>query len=149
MNFYLVNYSKLLDCPCLFSSSPDICKIPEIFDINQPRIGFPGGASGKEPSWECRRYKRCRFNPQFRNIPWISEGQCTPVFLLGEFHGQRNLVGYSPWGLTESDMTECAYARERTHTHTHTQLYISFMFSSLFGKYKTQFIFKYLIFVRV
>ena len=30
----------------------------------------------------------------------------TPVFLLGEFHRQRNLVGFSPWGCRESDMTE-------------------------------------------
>ena len=30
----------------------------------------------------------------------------TPVFLSGKSHGQRNLAGYSPWGLTESDTTE-------------------------------------------
>ena len=28
----------------------------------------------------------------------------TPVFLPGEFHGQRSLAGYSPWGRKESDM---------------------------------------------
>ena len=33
---------------------------------------------------------------------WLS----TPVFLPGEFHGQRSLVGYSPWGCKESDTTE-------------------------------------------
>ena len=32
--------------------------------------------------------------------------QPTPVFLPVEFHGQRSLVGYSPWGHKESDMTE-------------------------------------------
>ena len=32
--------------------------------------------------------------------------QPTPVFLPGESHGQRNLVGYSPWGRKELDMTE-------------------------------------------
>ena len=32
--------------------------------------------------------------------------QPTPGFFPGEFHGQRNLVGYSPWGRKESDMTE-------------------------------------------
>ena len=32
--------------------------------------------------------------------------QPTPVFLPGEFHGQRSLEGYSPWGLKELDMTE-------------------------------------------
>ena len=30
----------------------------------------------------------------------------TPVFLPGEFHGQRRLVGYSPWGHKESDTTD-------------------------------------------
>ena len=30
----------------------------------------------------------------------------TPIFLPGEFHGQRRLVGYSPWGHKESDTTE-------------------------------------------
>ena len=30
----------------------------------------------------------------------------TPVFLPGEFHGQKSLVGYSPWGLKELDMAD-------------------------------------------
>ena len=30
-------------------------------------------------------------------------------FLPGEFHGQRNLAGYSPCGRKESDMTECGF----------------------------------------
>ena len=33
-------------------------------------------------------------------------GGNTPVFLPGEFHGQRSLVGCSPWGHKESDLTE-------------------------------------------
>ena len=33
----------------------------------------------------------------------------TPVFLPGKFHGQRSLVGYSPWGRKESDTTECLH----------------------------------------
>ena len=32
--------------------------------------------------------------------------QPTPVFLLGEFHGQRSLAGYSPWFRRESKSTE-------------------------------------------
>ena len=37
----------------------------------------------------------------------LEEGMATTaVFLLWESHGQRNLVGYSPWGLKESDTTE-------------------------------------------
>ena len=37
---------------------------------------------------------------------WRSKWQCIPVFLSGEPHGQRSLVGYSPWGYTELDTTE-------------------------------------------
>ena len=50
-----------------------------------------------------------------REIPWRRECQPTPVSLPGEFHGQRSLVGYSPWGCKESDMTEWL-----THTHVST-----------------------------
>ena len=38
-------------------------------------------------------------------IPWRRAWQPTPVLLPGESHGQRSLVGYSPWGHKESDMT--------------------------------------------
>ena len=38
--------------------------------------------------------------------PCRRKGQPTEVFLPGKSHGQRSLVGYSPWGLKESDMTE-------------------------------------------
>jgi len=38
-------------------------------------------------------------------VLWRREWLPTPVFLPGEFHGQRSLVDYSPWGHKESDMT--------------------------------------------
>ena len=60
--------------------------------------GFPGGASGKEPACQCRRHKRCRFNPWARKIPWRRSWQPTPVLLPGRSHGQRSLEEYSPWG---------------------------------------------------
>ena len=41
-----------------------------------------------------------------RKILWRRKWQPTPVFLPGESHGQRSLVGYSPWGHKESDTTE-------------------------------------------
>ena len=63
--------------------------------------GFLGGASGKEPTCQCRRCKRHRFNPWVRKIPWRRAWQAIPVFLPGESHGQRSLVGYSPWGHKE------------------------------------------------
>ena len=44
--------------------------------------------------------------------------QFTPLFLPGQFHGQRTLAGYSPRDCKESDTTDCAC----THTHTHNIL---------------------------
>ena len=35
-------------------------------------------------------------------IPWRREWLPTPVFLPGEYHGQKSLVGYSSWGHKES-----------------------------------------------
>ena len=47
---------------------------------------------------------------RFRSLgwkdPWRREWQPTPVFFLGESHGQRSLVSHSPWCHQESDMTE-------------------------------------------
>ena len=59
-------------------------------------VGFPGGASGKELTWQCRRPKRRGFDPWVRKIPWRRARQPILVFLPGESHGQRRLVGYSP-----------------------------------------------------
>ena len=51
----------------------------------------------------CRRPEFC---PWVGKISWKKEWLPIPVFLSGEFHGQRSLAGYSPWGLKELDMTE-------------------------------------------
>ena len=53
----------------------------------------------------CLQCRRPDFNPWVRKIPWRREWQPTPVFLPGEFHGQRSWAGYSPWDLKESDTT--------------------------------------------
>ena len=50
----------------------------------------------------------------------LEEGMAThTVFLPGKSHGQRSLVGYTPWGLKESDMTEVTW-----HAHMHTFLWL-------------------------
>ena len=47
-----------------------------------------------------------QFDPWVGRPPWRREWQPTPVFLPGEFYGQRSLEGHSPRGCKESDMTE-------------------------------------------
>ena len=59
---------------------------------------FPGGSSGKEPAYQCRRQKTVVFHAWVGKIPWRRAWQPTPVFLPGESHGQRSLAGCSPWG---------------------------------------------------
>ena len=50
--------------------------------------------------------RRPVFDPWVRKIPWRREWQPIPVFLPGKSHGQRSLVGYSPWGRKELDTTQ-------------------------------------------
>ena len=54
--------------------------------------GFPGGSVIKNPP------ANTGFNPWVGKIPWRRKWQPTLVFLHGKSHGQRSLVGYSPWG---------------------------------------------------
>ena len=69
-------------------------------------LNWTCGTSGKEPTCQCRRHKRHRFDPWVGKIPWRGAWQPTPVFLPGESHEQRSRLGYSPKGRKESDTTE-------------------------------------------
>ena len=57
--------------------------------------------------------------------------QPIPVLLPGKSHGWRSLVGYSPWGRKESDMTE------RLHFHFVKKQYTCGGFIFIFGKANT------------
>ena len=59
-------------------------------------MGLPWRLSGKEST--CRSLG---FDPWVGKIHGRRKLQPTPVFLHGESHGQRSLVGYSPWGHKE------------------------------------------------
>jgi len=63
-------------------------------------VGFPNGSVVKDPPATAGDLGLI---PGFGRSP--GEGNGNPVFLPGKFHDQRGLVGYSPWGQKESDMT--------------------------------------------
>ena len=86
--------------------------------------GSPGGASGKETTYQRRRHKRLRFDPWVRKIPWMRAWQPTSVFLPGGSHRQRSLAGYSKHSHEELDATEATYTHstvELIKIHTHAQ----------------------------
>ena len=79
--------------------------------------GFPGGSEVKASACNAvdlgsipglgRSPGEGNGGPWVGKIPWRRKWQPTPVFLPGESHGRRSLVGYiSPWGHKESDMTD-------------------------------------------
>ena len=78
----------------------------------------------------------CEFDPWVRKTPWRRKWQPTPVVLPGKFHGQRSLVGYSPWGREESDMTECKHTRVKRHSSTQNSCTKNVKGTSLRGKEK-------------
>ena len=70
--------------------------IVSLFDYSHPGryVGFLGGSVVKYPP--------AKQETQVRSLgwedPWRRKRQPMPVFLPGKSHGQRSLVGYSPWG---------------------------------------------------
>ena len=80
------------------------CLVPSIFvPYHCCGLPCPGGLDGKESACNAGDLSLI---PELRRFPWRRTWQPTPVFLPGESHGQRSLVGYSPWGHKELDMTE-------------------------------------------
>ena len=68
----------------------------------------------KESACQCRRWE---FDSLVRKIPWRRQWLPIPVFLPGKSHGQRSLVGYSPWGRkSQTRLSGWACTHARTHS---------------------------------
>ena len=79
--------------------------------LTYPLHRLPRWHSGKESACQCKRCRKPGFDTWVRKIPWRRKWHPTSVFFPGKSHGQRSLVGYSPWGRKKLDMTE------RPHFH--------------------------------
>ena len=86
--------------------------------------------SCKESAGQCRRQRRCGFDPWFGNIPWRRKWQPTPVFLPEKSHGQRSLAVYSPWDCKKLDTVE------QLSTHTPCSVHTPCVFRLLTGWWK-------------
>ena len=65
-------------------------------------LGFPGGSDGRN----LPTMRETQVQPLGQEDPLEKGMASTPVFLPGESHGQKSLVGYSPWGCKQLDTTE-------------------------------------------
>ena len=109
-----------------------LAKLPATINRSPWRLmGFSGGTSGKEPACQCRRCKRCGFDPWVRGSPWERKWQLSPVWTekpgsLGHedpqgkemathysifacrilWTEQPSRLGYCPQGCKESYTTE-------------------------------------------
>ena len=91
----------------------------------------------------CLQCRRPKFDFWVRKIPWRKEWQPNPAFLPGESHGQRSLVGYSPWDHKESNTTErlnvptqtqgtqCICTHIFIHVYTNTQYIRTHIFKQI------------------
>ena len=66
-------------------------------------MGSPGGSDGKESA--CNAADPGSI-PELGRSTGEEKWLPTPLFLPGESHGQKSLLGYSPWGRKELDTTE-------------------------------------------
>ena len=95
--------------------------------LQPSRLLRPWDFPGKNTRVGChcllQQCRRPRFNPCVGKIPWRREWLLTAVSLPEEFHGQRSLEGYNPWGHKESDTTERAFL----HCYVFVYFAISFL----------------------
>ena len=65
---------------------------------------------------------------------WRRKWQPTPVFLPGESHGRRSLVGCSPWGHTQSDTTEATWQAAGSHNYIYTPYVYIYIYICIYIK---------------
>ena len=79
--------------PCCLFCAPAFSSL--YLALSRIQEGLPWWLSGIDSTGQ---YRRCRFDPWVRKIPWSRKWQATLVFLPKKSHGQRSLSDYSPWG---------------------------------------------------
>ena len=101
---------------------------PKTLYIIYVSVDLPWWLRGYSVCLQCRRLG---FDSWVGKIPWRRKWQPTPVFLPGESHGRRSLVGYSPQGRKELGTTE------RLHLLTYLLTYVSVTPNFLFPAWKS------------
>ena len=75
-------------------------------------------------------YRRLRFTPWVRKIPWRRAWQPTPVFLPGESYGQRSLVATVYWVVnSQTQLKQLSRQARNTHIHAYIFAYRGWCFT--------------------
>ena len=84
--------------------------------------------SGKESASQCRRHKRCRFDPWVGKVPW--RWKCNPLqySCLGKSHRQRCLAGYSPGGYKRVEQNLATQQQQQSKTNGSLECPLLFCF---------------------
>ena len=122
------DFSQLCHETLLFpvvSSSFSFCifRFQSLYTIE----GFSGGFAVKNPPANAGDTGD-GFHPWVWKIPWRRKRQSMPVFLPGKSHRQRGLVGCSPWGHKESNMTEHIDTYHPNRNLSDNQIWYLFIF---------------------
>ena len=83
-----------------------LCKLIHLENLDWALPCWRGFPSSSHATAVCLRCRRPRLSHWLGKTYCRRQWLCPPAFLPGEFHGQRNLVGWSPWGRKDSDATE-------------------------------------------
>ena len=108
--------------PTMSSQSTNLSSLCYAAASHEPSVLYMAVYRYGLPWWLRWQFGKPGCDPWVGKIPWRKAWQPTAVFFPGESHAQRSLVGYSPWGRKEADMTE------RLSTEAHS-VYISMSLS--------------------
>ena len=92
-------------------------------------LGLSWWFSGKESACQCKRCRRCWFDPWVRKILWRRKWQPVPVFLPRKIPWTEELADYSPWGHERvRDNLWLNNPSATSHVHCNVYFFIYFLF---------------------
>ena len=107
-NIFLIAYAVMnwFSVTCMWKMEKEIATHSSILAWRIPWMKEPGFPGSSEVKASARNAGDQGSIPGLGRLPWRRKWQPTPLFLPGESHGRRSLVGYSPQSRKEWDMTE-------------------------------------------
>ena len=126
---YQTNNGRIIIKPATYNQISCKNTSKRIVAVSRQPFGLPQWLKRKRICLQCRRHKRCGFDPWVRKIPWRRKWQPTPVFLPRKSRGQRSLEGYSPQDHKESNTTERILMLGNSLAHEYNQQIRNLQFS--------------------